>query len=348
MACLTETMGLSLPGTAASLAGSARKARLAYDAGERIVHLVRENVTARQIVTKGALENAIRVDLALGGSTNTALHIPAIAHAAGVDVTIDAFDRLSREVPQLASLRPGGEHMMEDLEWAGGIPALLKTLAPLLDGDCRTVAGATTAELCARAPEPAREVIRPLDDPVSSEGGIAILKGSLAPEGAVVKQGAVVREMMEFTGTARVFDGEESAMEFLQAGKVAPRDVLIVRYEGPRGGPGMRESLALTAAVAGSGMGDKIAIVTDGRFSGGTRNLSIGHLSPEAAVGGPIALVEDGDAIRIDLPRRVLDLLVDDGELAKRQAAWQPPAPTFRRGWLSRYERLVSSEPPGA
>ena len=348
MACLTEAMGLSLPGTASALAGSAKKARIAYDAGERVCGLVREGITSRQIVTKGAVENAIRVDLALGGSTNTTLHIPAIAHAAEVDVTIDAFDRLSREVPQLASLRPGGEHMMEDFEWAGGIPALLKALGPLLDETCMTVSGSTLGELLETYPTGVHDVIHTLDNPVAKEGGIAILKGSLAPEGAVVKQGAVSPEMMKFTGTARAFDSEEGAMKYLLDGKVRPGDVLIVRYEGPVGGPGMRESLALTAAVAGSGLGDKIAIATDGRFSGGTRNLSIGHISPEAADGGPIALVQDGDKISVDLRARKLDLLVDDLELEKRKAAWKRPAPKFERGWLARYERLVTSAARGA
>ncbi len=348
MACLTEAMGMSLPGTGTSLAGTAKKMRLAYEAGERVMELVREGVTVRQVVTEAALENAIRVDLALGGSTNTALHIPAIAHAAEVDVTIDTFDRLSREVPQLASLRPGGDQMMEDFEWAGGIPSLLKTLSPLLDGNCRTVSGKTIAELCGTAPDPDREVIHALDDPIAREGGIAILKGSLAPDGAVVKQGAVAEKMLQFTGTARVFDAEDAAMQYLQEGKVVPGDVLIVRYEGPKGGPGMRESLALTAAVAGCGLGDKIAIVTDGRFSGGTKNLSIGHVSPEAAEGGAIALVQDGDQIKVDLPNRTVDLLVDDAELAKRKKAWRRPAPKFKRGWLARYERLVTSAAYGA
>ena len=348
MACLTETMGMSLPATASSLAGTAKKARLAYEAGERIMQLVREGLTVRQVVTKGAIENAIRVDLALGGSTNTALHIPAIAHAAEVDVTLDAFDRLSREVPQVASLRPGGDHMMEDLEWAGGIPALLKTLAPLLDGTCMTVSGRTIEELCDAAPEADRSVIHSIEAPISKEGGIAILKGSLAPDGCVVKQGAVSNEMMQFEGAARAFDSEDAAMKYLTEGKVVPGDVLIVRYEGPKGGPGMRESLALTAAVAGCGLGDKIAIVTDGRFSGGTKNLSIGHVSPEAAEGGPIALVQDGDTIKVDVPNRTIDLLLDKDELAKRKAAWQRPAPKFKRGWLARYERLVTSAARGA
>ncbi|MCX5772409.1 MAG: dihydroxy-acid dehydratase [Candidatus Hydrogenedentes bacterium] len=348
MACLTEAMGMSMPGTATALAGSAKKARIAYEAGERVVALVRDGVTTRQIVTKGALENAIRVDLALGGSTNTTLHIPAIAHAAEVDVTLDAFDRLSREVPQLISLRPAGEFMMEDFEWAGGIPSMLKALSPRLDKKCKTVSGKTVGELVATYPDGDKAVIHTLDDPVAKEGGIAVLRGSLAPEGAVVKQGSVNPEMMKFTGTARVFEDEGAAMKFLFAGKVKPGDVLIVRNEGPKGGPGMRESLALTAAVAGCGLGDKIAIVTDGRFSGGTRNLSIGHVSPEAADGGPIALVKDNDKIAVDLPARKLDLLVDEKELARRKAQWKRPAPKFQRGWLARYERLVSSAARGA
>jgi dihydroxy-acid dehydratase len=354
MACLTEAMGMSLPGTATALAGTAKKARLAQMAGERIMELVRQGVTSRQIVTREALENAIRVDMALGGSTNTTLHIPAIAHAAEVDITLDDFDRLSRQTPQLASLRPGGEQMMEDLEWAGGIPALLRDLAPLLNLGCATVGGRSVGEIAKATPAGDPDVIHTLEAPVAKEGGIAVLKGSLAPDGAVVKQGAVLPEMMQFTGTARVFDSEDAAMDYLFAGKVVEKDILIVRYEGPRGGPGMRESLALTAAVTGCGLGDKIAIVTDGRFSGGTRNLSIGHVSPEAAEGGPIALVQDGDQIRVDLPGRTVDLLVDEAELARRRAAWQRPAPKFERGWLARYERLVTSaargavlEPPG-
>jgi dihydroxy-acid dehydratase len=348
MACLTEAMGMSLPGTATSLAGTAKKARLAQEAGERLVELVRSQVTARKIVTKASLENAIRVDLALGGSTNTTLHVPAIAHAAEVDVTIDAFDRLSREIPQLASLRPAGELMMEDLEFAGGIPSVLKALAPLLDRDCLSVSGRTMGELCEAARTGDAGVVHTLEAPISREGGIAVLKGSLAPDGAVVKQGAVAADMVRFTGTARVFDDEDSAMAYLREGKVVAKDVLIVRYEGPKGGPGMRESLALTAAVAGCGLGDKIAIVTDGRFSGGTRNLSIGHVSPEAAECGPIALVENGDRIKIDLPNRTLDLLVDGAELGRRKAAWKRPEPRFRRGWLARYERLVTSAARGA
>ena len=348
MACLTEAMGLSLPGTATALAGSSKKMRLAQMAGERIVSLVREGVTARKIVTHKSLENAIRMDMALGGSTNTTLHIPAIAHDAEVDITIADFDRLSRVTPQLTHLEPASETVMEDVEFSGGIPAVMKNLATLLHQDCVTVSGQTIGDVIAATLTGDEKVIRPLSNPFAREGGIAVLKGSLAPDGAVVKQGAIAPGMFQFTGTARVFENEDTAMASLRTGHVKPRDILIIRYEGPKGGPGMRESLALTAAVAGCGLGDKIAIVTDGRFSGGTRNLSIGHVSPEAADGGPIALVRDGDQILIDLPLRKLDLLVDDAELQKRRAAWVKPAPRFTRGWLARYARMVTSAARGA
>jgi dihydroxy-acid dehydratase len=348
MACLSEAMGMSLPNTATALAGSARKARIAQLAGERVVQLVRDGITTRTIVTRESLENAIRVDMALGGSTNTTLHIPAIAHAAEVPITLEDFDRLSRQTPQIASLRPAGDQMMEDLEWAGGIPAVMKTLEPLLNSDCLNASGQSVAEIVRGASAGDPEVIRPLDKPVHKEGGIAVLTGTLAPEGAVVKQGAVAAAMLQFTGTARVFDGEDAAMAYLRQGQVVEKDILIVRHEGPRGGPGMRESLALTAAVAGCGLGDKIAIVTDGRFSGGTRNLSIGHVSPEAADGGPIALVRDGDPIRVDVSARRLDLLVQPAELERRRASWKPPGPKFTKGWLARYERLVTSAARGA
>ncbi|MCP4376403.1 MAG: dihydroxy-acid dehydratase [bacterium] len=348
MACLTEAMGLSLPGTGTGLAGTAKKARIAQMAGERIVGLVREGVTSRQIVTKASLENAIRIDMALGGSTNTTLHIPAIAHAAEVDISIADFDRLSRETPQLTSLRPAGQLMMEDLEYAGGIPAVLKSLESLLNKETTSVCGTTLSKLLDTTLPGDPEVIHSLEAPIAEEGGIVVLKGSLAPEGAVVKSGAVTEEMRQFTGTARVFNHEDEAMAYLRDGKVLEKDVLIVRYEGPIGGPGMRESLALTAAVAGSGLGEKIAIITDGRFSGGTRNLSVGHVSPEAAVGGPIALVKDGDRIKIDIPTRSIELLVDNADLEARKAEWQKPAPKFTRGWLARYAKLVTSAARGA
>ncbi len=348
MACLTEAMGMSLPGTATALAGSAAKQRIAESAGEQVCELVRQGRTARRFITRRSLENAIRVDMALGGSTNTALHIPAIAHAAEVDVMLDDFDRLSRDTPQLCSLRPGGELMMEDLDAAGGIPSVLKNLAHLLNKECESVAGTTLDRIIDAAPVGEPSVIHTADAPIAEEGGIAVLKGTLAPDGAVVKRGAVVPEMMQFTGTARVFETEDGSMEYLMGGKVRPKDVLVIRNEGPRGGPGMRESLALTAAVAGSGLGDKIAIVTDGRFSGGTRNLSIGHVSPEAAAGGPIALIRDGDEVVIDIPARSIDLKVDAAELERRRAAWTPPEPKIRKGWLARYARLVTSAATGA
>ncbi len=348
MACLTETMGMSLPGTATALAGSAKKMRLAQLAGERVVDLVREGVTTRQIVTKQSLENAIRMDMALGGSTNTTLHIPAIAHDAEVDVTLADFDRLSRDTPQLTLIEPAAETVMEDIEFAGGIPAVMKSLETLLNKDCVTVSGQKVGEIVAKVPPGDGAVIHSLDDPIAVEGGIAVLKGTLAPDGAVVKQGAIAPGMTRLTGTARVFESEDAAMDYLRAGKVVEKDILIIRNEGPKGGPGMRESLALTAAVAGCGLGDKIAIVTDGRFSGGTRNLSIGHVSPEAADCGPIALVQDGDEIAIDLPKRKLDLLVSEEELAKRKATWRKPAPKFTHGWLARYSRQVSSAASGA
>jgi dihydroxy-acid dehydratase len=286
--------------------------------------------------------------MALGGSTNTTLHIPAIAHDAEVDITLADYDRHSRVTPQLTLIEPAAETVMEDIEFAGGIPAVMKKLEALLNKDCLTVSGRTVGEILAKVPPGDGTVIHTIADPIAVEGGIAVLKGTLAPDGAVVKQGAIAAGMMSFTGAARVFESEDDAMTYLREGKVVPKDVLIIRNEGPKGGPGMRESLALTAAVAGSGLGDKIAIVTDGRFSGGTRNLSIGHVSPEAADCGPIALVQDGDEIAIDLPARKLDLLVDEKELAKRKAAWVKPAPKFTSGWLARYARQVSSAATGA
>ncbi|MCP4050114.1 MAG: dihydroxy-acid dehydratase [bacterium] len=348
MACLTETMGMSLPGSGTGLAGSAKKERLAYESGEQIMHLIKNDITVRQIVTKKSLENAIRVDLALGGSTNTTLHIPAIAYAAEIDLGLDAFDTLSHSTPQLCSIRPGGELMMEDIEWAGGIPALLKKLSPLLNNDCKTVSGNTIKEIQSAAQDAPENIIRDLHNPIAEEGGIVVLKGSLAPEGAVLKTGAVNPEMFSFTGPARVYDNEDTAMEDLQAGKIKKGDILIIRYEGPRGGPGMRESLALTAAIAGIGLGNSIAIITDGRFSGGTRNLSIGHVSPEAATGGPIACVKNGDKIKIDIPNRKIDLLIEKTELENRAAEWKKPEPRFTKGWLARYEQLVSSAAKGA
>ncbi|MFP4365192.1 MAG: dihydroxy-acid dehydratase [Spirochaetia bacterium] len=348
MACLTEAMGMSLPGTGTGLAGTANKERLAFAAGERIVGMVEEGITARKVITKESMENAIRVDMALGGSTNTTLHIPAIAYAAEVDITLDDFNRLSYDTPRLLDLRPGGEMMMEDMEFAGGVPGLLKTMEPILNTGTVGVSGKSLSTVIKETPPADTDVIRPMNNPFSKTGGIAILKGTLAPEGAVVKTGAVDESMMKFTGTARVFDSEDDAMQYCMDGKVEQKDILIIRYEGPKGGPGMRESLALTAAIAGLGLGKGIAIITDGRFSGGTRNLSIGHVSPEAQVGGPIALVNTGDKIEIDIPERSMDLLVSEDEIAKRKAEWKPIEPRVTKGWLARYQGMVASAAEGA
>ena len=347
MACITETLGMSLPGTATALAGTARKERIAKASGKRVVELIRENITARRIMTHDAFENAVKIDMALGGSTNTALHIPAIAYAADVDITLDDFDRLSRETPNITKLRPAGDHMMEDLDHAGGIPAVLNVLGDRIN-ECLTVSGLTTKEIMAGAAWVDHDVIKKVGDAYYPEGGIAVLKGTLAPEGSVVKQSAVEKKLLKFRGKAKVFESEDGAMKALDQGAIQEMDVIIVRNEGPRGGPGMRESLALTGAIQGVGLGGSVALITDGRFSGGTKNLSIGHVSPESADCGPIALVQDGDMIDIDLPERKIDLLVDADELEQRKKEWKPPKPKFTRGWLSRYVKLVESAAKGA
>ncbi|MBN1523901.1 MAG: dihydroxy-acid dehydratase [Spirochaetales bacterium] len=347
MACLTETMGLSLPGCATALAGSARKTRIAKDSGKRVMELIRKNETARKFMSKEAFENAIRMDMALGGSTNTTLHIPAIAHAADVDITLDDFDRLSRSTPNITKLRPSGEHMMEDFDYAGGIPASLHILKDKIH-NTPTVSGHSTHDIADAVQWIDYDVIRKTDNAYYPEGGIAVLKGSLAPEGAVVKQSAVEKKLLQFRGKAKVYECEEDAIKALFDKKIKEMDVIIIRNEGPKGGPGMRESLALTSAIAGVGLGGSVALVTDGRFSGGTKNLSIGHVSPESFDCGPIGLVKDGDEIEIDLPNRKLNLLVDDAEIEKRKAAWKKPAPKFTTGWLSRYTSLVESAAKGA
>ena len=347
MAILTETLGMSLPRCGTALAVSALKRRIAFASGEKIVKLVEDNVTPRQILTRAAFENAIRVDLALGGSSNTVLHLLAIAHEAGVELPLETFDVLAKETPQLASMNPAGEHFMEDLDTAGGVLGVLKQLGDkILDNP--TVMGLTTKELAASIEDVDEAVIRPLDNPVKKEGGIAVLFGSLAPKGAVVKQSGVSEQMMTFTGTARCFDSEEGAMAALMGGEIKAGDIVVIRYEGPKGGPGMREMLAPTAALMGLGLGDSVALVTDGRFSGGTRGPCIGHISPEAAEGGPIALVQDGDTIQLDIPSRRLDLLVDEKTLEERRATWRAPQPKIKTGWLARYARVVTSAYTGA
>jgi dihydroxy-acid dehydratase len=347
MACITESLGMSLTGCATALAVSAKKRRIAFESGRRIVELVKKNITPRKIMTMEAFENAIMVDLALGGSTNTVLHIPAIAHDAGIRLPLEAFDRLSKTTPHITDMLPGGKHYLEDLDFAGGIPAVLKSLGRMLH-NTPTVSGKTIRQIARAAEIFDADVIRSLDRAYHKEGGIAVLKGSLAPGGAVVKQSAVSTNMMKFEGTAIVFDSEEDAMKAILGNAVKPGHVVIVRYEGPKGGPGMREMLSPTSAIAGMGLSESVALITDGRFSGGTRGPCIGHVSPEAMEGGPIALVKDGDRISIDIPKRKIELLLSERELAKRRKAWQKPSPKITKGYLSRYAKLVSSAGDGA
>jgi dihydroxy-acid dehydratase len=347
MACLTEAMGMSLPGCATALATDAKKRRIAMDSGEAVVELVRKGITARSIMTKKAFENAVRVDLALGGSTNSVLHMPAIARDAGVSLDIKTFDRLGRTTPQIAAIRPGGEYFMEDLEYAGGIPAVLKSLQKLLN-DEKSVSGKTTRQIVREARNENSDVIRSIARAYRNEGGIAILKGNLAPKGAVVKQSAVSEKAMKFRGRARVFDSEEKAMEAIMKGRIKAGDVVVVRYEGPKGGPGMREMLSPTSAISGMGLSDSVALITDGRFSGGTRGPCIGHISPEAMEGGPLALVKEGDTITIDIHKRKITLKVGVKELAARRKKWKQPAPKIRSGYLTRYSKMVSSAADGA
>lgn len=347
MAILTETLGMSLPRCGTALAVSALKRRIAFASGEKIVELVNNNVTPRQILTRSAFENAIRVDLALGGSSNTVLHLLAIAREAGVDLPLETFDELSKETPQLASMNPAGEHFMEDLDAAGGVLGVLKQLGDKIK-DNPTVMGLSTRQLAASVEKVDEEVIRPLSNPVKKEGGIAVLFGNLAPKGAVVKQSGVSAAMMKYEGSARCFDSEEGAMAALMEGRIKAGDVVVIRYEGPKGGPGMREMLAPTAALMGLGLGDSVALITDGRFSGGTRGPCIGHVSPEAAEGGPIALVQEGDRILLDIPARRLDLLVDERTIEERRNAWCAPEPKIKTGWLARYAKVVTSAYTGA
>lgn len=347
MQCLTEAMGMSLPGCATALAGMAKKQRIAFESGERIVGMVAEDLTPRKIMTRNSIRNAIRMDMVLGGSTNTTLHIPAIAYETGVDIALEAFDELSKVTPQLCHLRPSGDHFMEDVEWGGGIPGVLNVIKDMLD-DNITCNGQMVSEIAAAGRVTDHEVIRPLDRAYHAQGGIAILRGSLAPDGAVIKQSAVVAAMRRFTGPALCFDCEEDAMQAILDNKIADGSWIVLRYEGPRGGPGMREGLNPTAALAGIGKAETVGLLTDGRFSGGTRGLSVGHISPEAASGGPLALVKDGDMIEADLDARTLNLLVDEAELAKRRAQWVAPELKMKSGWLARYARNVSSAARGA
>ncbi len=347
MACLSEALGMSLPYTGTAPAPLAEKKRLAKMAGNTIVNLVKNDIKPRDIMTPVAFRNAVRVDNALGGSTNTVLHLKAIAEEAGVDFDIKLFDELSRKTPKICSMRPGGKYLMEDLHYAGGIPGVIKNLLPLIESN-PTVSGVDIKEIGKNAKIYDTDVIRSMENPYSSEGGLAILYGNLAPEGAVVKQSGVSKKMFKFTGIAKVFNSEEEAMEAVLNKKIKDGDVVVIRYEGPKGGPGMREMLAVTASIIGMGLGESVALITDGRFSGGTHGPCIGHISPEAAAGGPIGVVKDGDKIRIDIPERKIELLISKEELQMRLKNFRPFKKEVKSKLLRKYQKTVTSASRGA
>ncbi|MGQ9485130.1 MAG: dihydroxy-acid dehydratase [Desulfosoma sp.] len=350
MNCLSEALGLALPGNGTIPAVSAARYRLAKMAGMRIVDLVRNNMKPRDLITLTSFENAIAVDMALGCSTNTVLHVPAIAHEAGFKLDLDLFNTISAKTPHLCSLRPGGPYFLEDLNAAGGVLGVMKELAKIgaIHLEAQTVTGCTVGKNLESVTRVDHDVIRPVDNPYHAQGGIAILYGNLAPQGAVVKQSAVAPEMLQRTGRARVFESEQDAANAILSGAIQPGDVVVIRYEGPKGGPGMQEMLTPTAAIIGMNLGKDVALITDGRFSGGTQGAAIGHVSPEAAAGGPIALVEEGDRIAIDIPGKKLELLVDEATLESRRAAWRPKPPRVRHGYLARYAQMVTSGATGA
>ena len=348
MACLTEALGMSLPSMGTAHAVDVKKRRLAEQSGAQVVKLLRHGITPRRVMTRTAFENAIIVDMAIGGSTNTVLHLPAIAHEAGVKLCLDTFDRLSRRTPHICNLRPEGSHTMLDLERAGGVPTVMKQLGRLIRGSPLTVTGRRVRENLKFVRSNRSDVIKPSTKPYHREGGIAILYGSLAPQGAVVKYAGVRPRMLRHRGPARVFNREEDAVKAILGGRIKPGDVIVIRHEGPKGGPGMREMLAPTAAIAGVGLLESVALVTDGRFSGGTRGACIGHVSPEAAEGGPIAVVREDDKILLDIKRRKLELLVPSPELKVRLARFKPPEPRAKKGYLELYQRVVSSAAEGA
>lgn len=349
MNCLTEAMGMGLPGNGTVPAVYSERIRLAKSAGMQVIKLVEQDIKPRDIMTREALQNALAVDMALGGSTNTALHIPAIAHAAGVELTIDDFEEYSQKTPQLSKLSPSGTYFIEDLYEAGGISSVLKVLNENgLIKSSKTVTGLDIKEIAEKARKNDGEVIRDFDNPVYAKGGLAVLKGNLAPNGSIVKEGAVAKEMLVHKGPARVFESEEDCIDAILGKKINKGDVIVIRYEGPKGGPGMREMLAPTATIAGMGLDKDVALITDGRFSGATRGASIGHVSPEAAEGGTIALVEEGDLISIDLPNRKMDLLVSDEVLEERRKNLKPYVPTIEAGYLRKFARTVSSADKGA
>ena len=350
MASIAEALGMSLPGSASPPSADRRRDNWAHRSGEAVVNLLRLGITARDILTKKAFENAIAVLMAFGGSTNAVLHLLAIAHEADVDLTLDDFNRIADKVPHLGDLKPFGRYVMNDVDRVGGVPVLMKALldAGLLHGDVLTVTGKTMAENLAsiNPPDPDGKIIRAMANPIHKTGGISILRGSMAPEGAVVKTAGF--DLEEFTGPARVFERERAAMDALTEGKISKGDVVVIRYEGPKGGPGMREMLAITAAIKGAGLGKDVLLLTDGRFSGGTTGLCIGHIAPEATDGGPISLVRDGDLIRVNIAARSLELLVEPEELDARKKDWAPLAPRYTRGVLAKYSKLVGSAAQGA
>ena len=350
MNCLTEVLGMGLKGNGTIPAVYSERLRLAKMAGMQVMELWKNNIRPRDIMTEKAFMNALTVDMALGCSTNSMLHLPAIAHEAGIELNVDIANEISARTPNLCHLAPAGPTYMEDLNEAGGVYAVMNELTKknLINLDCMTATGKTVGENISGCVNRNPEVIRPVENPYSEIGGLAILKGNLAPDSGVVKRSAVVPEMMVHEGPARVFDCEEDAIEAILGGKIQAGDVVVIRYEGPKGGPGMREMLSPTSAIAGMGLGSSVALITDGRFSGASRGASIGHVSPEAAVGGPIALVKEGDIIRIDIPACTLDLLVSDEELAARKAEWKPRKPKITTGYLARYAALVTSGNRGA
>ena len=350
MNCLTEALGMGLAGNGTIPAVYSDRLRLAKHAGMAVMELLKQNIRPRDIITKESILNALTIDMALGCSTNSMLHIPAIAHEIGFDFDISLANEISEKTPNLCHLAPAGPTYMEDLNEAGGVYAVMKEIADLglLNLDCMTVTGKTIGENIKNAVNLNTDVIKTTDAPYSKTGGLAVLKGNLAPNGSVVKRSAVVPEMMVHEGPARVFECEEDAIEAIKGGKIVAGDVVVIRYEGPKGGPGMREMLNPTSAIAGMGLGESVALITDGRFSGASRGASIGHVSPEAAMGGPIAFVEEGDIISINIPEYKLELKVDEAELEKRRAKWQPREPKISGGYISRYEKLVTTADRGA
>jgi len=348
MCCVTEALGMSLPGNATVAASDAKLLQIAKRAGDQIVKLIDNDIRPSKIMSREALENSIKVDLAIGGSTNSCLHIPAIAAELEIEVELDLFDQFSRKTPQIVAIKPSSDRLMDDLEKAGGIQAVMKELAPLLNLDVLTVTGMKLKENLERAEVTDHEVIKPLDSPFHAEGGIAVLKGNLAPDGSVVKQAAVNLKMLRYTGPAKVYDSEEKAVEALAGRAIKAGDVVVIRYEGPKGGPGMREQYDIMTLLCGMGLDRSLALVTDGRFSGATRGLAVGHVSPEAAEGGPIAALITGDIVEIDIPKRRLDVKLEDTVIAERMKLWKHPRPSFRKGFMAVYAEKASSASRGA